>query len=746
MALDQSNRMLQLTTPLGENELLLTAFRGREEISDLFQFDLEMLSDNSAIAATDIVGKNVTFKLKLADDSIKHFNGFVARFAAGDEDDQGRRNYRAQVVPWLWFLTQRTNCRIFQQESVPDIIEKIFSDLGFSDYKLQLSGSHPSRDYCVQYRESDYQFIARLAKEEGIFFFFEHEDGKHTLVLGDDSGAYADCDETSVDYPRDYGSRAVADHITSWEHRYEFHTGKWAQTDYNFETPSTNLMTNSSTVVPVSDVDKYEKYDYPGVYGNTGDGRALTDLRMEEEEVQYDVVEGTSLCKSFFSGGKFSINHHRSSAEEGKSYVLVSVAHEAVEPAAYETGASVDRDYHNSFTCIPDSVSFRPYREVPRPFVQGVQTAIVVGPSGEEIYPDKYGRVIVQFHWDRDGKSDEHSSCWIRVAQVHAGKGFGGIDIPRIGEEVIVDFLEGDPDRPIITGRVYHSENMPPFGLPDKKTISGMKSKTYKGDGYNEFILDDTPGDELIRVHGQYDMDSTIENDLREHVLNNRSRDVAVDETVSVGSNQSISIGSNRTIDVGANHAETIGSNMTIGIGSNLSETVGINYSETVGAAMELTVGAVMTQTIGATFALSVGGSMSESVGSNRTASVGGSRKEQVSGKVTEKVGGDVAQQYGGKHTEKTSGNVTVKSGASMTLQAADQIVLKAGGASITLKKSGDITIKGTKITVNGSAKIVEKSAVISSEAQAKNLVKGAMVNVEASAVNTIKGALVKIN
>ena len=243
-----------------------------------------------------------------------------------------------------------------------------------------------------------------MAEEEGIFWFFEHADGKHTLVMADHKGAYVDCVENRVDYPHDYASRAMQDHITSWEHRYEFRTGKVAQTDYNFETPSTSLMTGSSTVVQISGADKYEFYDYPGIYGVKGDGSDLTDIRMEEEEVEHDVVEATSFCKTFTPGGKFTIKNHRSSSEEGKTFVVTSIQHSAVEPLAYETGMPEGLDYRNSFSCIPDSVVFRPPRITPKPFVQGVQTAIVTGPGGEEIFPDEFGRVKVQFHWDREGQ------------------------------------------------------------------------------------------------------------------------------------------------------------------------------------------------------------------------------------------------------------------------------------------------------------------------------------------------------
>jgi type VI secretion system secreted protein VgrG len=471
MALKQMNRLLKLKTPLGEDSLLLTGFRGHEEISRLFHFELDLISDDNGIAAAQIVGKNVTFSIDLADGSSRSFNGFVSRLFAGDEDLGGRRNYRAEVVPWLWFLTRTSDCRIFQNKTVPEIVEQIFKDLGFSDFETAgIRGSHPKRDYCVQYCETDFNFVSRLMEEEGIFYFFKHEDGKHSLVLADEKRAYKDCGEKEVDYPHHYGARAITDHITRWEHRYEFRTGKWSQTDYNFETPSADLMTNENSLVELPGVDKYEFYDYPGRYGKTADGRPLTRVRMEEEEVEHDVVEGESLCKTFTPGGKFKVRQHRSSSEEGKSYVITSIEHAAQEPLAYETGgAAAEFDYRNSFKCIPADVPFRPQRTTPKPREHGIQTAVVVGPSGEKIFPDKYGRVKVQFHWDRYGKKDENSSCWIRISFPWAGQGWGGVSLPHVGQEVIIAFEHGDVDRPIIVGRLYNAEQMPPLNLPAEK-------------------------------------------------------------------------------------------------------------------------------------------------------------------------------------------------------------------------------------------------------------------------------------
>jgi type VI secretion system secreted protein VgrG len=695
MAIDQATRLLNLQTPLGENELVLTSFSGREEMSRLFQFQLDMISDNNAITAADIVGKNITFSVVKQDDSPRHFNGFVSRFFAGDEDVEGRREYRAEVVPWLWFLTRTTDCRIFQNKKSTDIIEQIFQDLGFSDFEIQAKGNHPQREYCVQYRETDFNFVSRLMEEEGIFYYFAHEDGKHTLKIADSKSAYVDCEEKEVDYPKDRGSEAMEDHILSWEHRYEFRTGKVAHTDYNFKTPSTSLMTNEQTVMKLPGVSKYEFYDYPGLYGTTGDGQPLAKVRMEEEEAEHDVVDATGLCKTFTPGGKFTIREHVSSSEEGKKFVITSIEHVAYEPRGYETGTPEGPEYRNQFTCIPDSVTFRPARLTQKPFVRGPQTALVTGPAGEEIYPDEFGRVKVQFPWDREGKKDENSSCWVRVSQVHAGKGFGGIDIPRIGEEVIVDFLEGDPDQPIIIGRVYHAENMPPFGLPGSKNISGLKSNsTLGGGGYNEYVMDDTKGNELIREHGQYDKDSTIEHDLREHVLHDRSRDVTNNETILIGNNRSKHVKNNETTKVDANRTETVGKDETITINGNRTETVAKDE--------KITINGGRTESVAKDEKITISGGRTENVAKDESITIGASRTESVS--KNEQV------TVGEGRTHSVGKNDTLSVGKVLAVTAGDQISFTTGKASIVMKKDGTILISGKDITITGSGKITGKA------------------------------------
>jgi type VI secretion system secreted protein VgrG len=698
-AIDQGPRLLSIDTPLGDDVLVLQSFTGSEAFSSLFSFHLEMLSSNDAIAPPEIVSKSVTVRINLTDGSQRFFNGHVNQFIGGAMHTRELRHYRAEVVPWLWFLTRSTDCRIFQSKSAPQIIEQIFQDLGFSGFEMDLQGLHPERVYCVQYRESAFSFVSRLMEEEGMFYWFRQADGRHTLVIADHKGAYTDCPENEIEC---HPGSLTPDHISQWEHCYEYRSGKYDQTDYNFETPSSNLHTRTNTLIDLPQISSYELYDYPGGYQGKGDGESLTRIRMEEDEVPHDVVRCDSGCRSLHPGGKFTLTRHECSSEEGKGYVITSIQHSANDQTQLVAGG--ETYYENSFECIPDGVVFRPGQLTPRPKIRGPQTAVVVGPAGEEIYPDEYGRVKTQFHWDRKGKNDENSSCWVRVSQVHAGKGFGGIDIPRIGDEVIVEFLEGDPDRPIITGRVYNAEQMPPYPLPGKKVISGLKSNSTKGGGgYNEYVFDDSKGHELIREHGQFDKDSTIENDLREHVLHDRSRDVTNDETIVVGNDRSKSIGNNETTSVGVNRTEKVGSNEDITIGANRTEKVGSNESIDVGANRTRNVGKDEMVTVGATRTLTVADSQDTNVGTSHTESIGKDHSETIGKNQSSKIGENRSTSVGKDDA--------LQVGKNLVIDAGDSVVIKTGKASLSMKKDGTITIQGKDITVKGSGGINIKAS-----------------------------------
>jgi type VI secretion system secreted protein VgrG len=714
MPLTQKTRSLNLTSPLGEDVLLLTRFTGQESMSRLFSYQLDMISENNAVTAADIVGSNVTFSVKLQDDSRRYFNGFVSRLVAGREDLDGVRVYRAEVVPWLWFLTRTADCRIFQNKTVPQIIETIFSDLGFSGFEPNLRGNHKKWEYCVQYRETDFNFVSRLMEQEGIFYYFKHEDGKHTMVLADNKDAYATLPDDTIDYPQVTGPAAFKDHITDWTHHYEFRSGKYAQTDYDFEKPSTSLMTNTKSIVSLPGIDKFEIYDFPGIYSEKSDGEAETKVHMEEVEAAFDQVQGASLCRTFGVGCKFTIGEHPTDSEEGKTYVITSIEHSASESLPYAAGASeLEFSCTNRFTCIPSAIVFRPARITPKPRVTGVQTAIVVGPGGEEIFTDKYGRVKVQFHWDREGKKDENSSCWIRVAQNWAGKNWGIVFNPRIGQEVIVDFLEGDPDRPIIVGRIYNAEQMPPYALPGEQTKSTIKSRSSKGggtDNFNEIRFEDKKGSEQVLIHAEKNQDIEVENDETHWVGHDRKKTIDHDETTHVKHDRTETVDNNEKITIHGNRTETVDKNETITIHSNRTETVDKEEKITIGGGRteqvakdeKITIGASRTENVAKEETITIAGGRTESVAKNESITIGGGR--------TESVAKNESISVGDSRTTTVAKNDSLSVGKVLAISAGDEITLTTGKASITMKKDGTIVIKGKDITIEGSGKINGKA------------------------------------
>jgi type VI secretion system secreted protein VgrG len=584
----QANRLLSVETPLGKDVLLLKGFSGEEGLSRLFRYELVMLSENESIGAADIIGKQVTWCVQSREGSPRYFSGMVQRFTRSDVSLRGLRQYRAEVVPWLWFLTCTRNCRVFQKKTVVQIAEQLFGDLGWTDFESsQVKGTHDGLEYCVQYRESDYDFLARLLEREGIFYFFRHQEGKHTLVLADQKSAYADCVEKEVAY---FQKTATPRTITRWDHEFRFCSGKWAQTDYNFETPSTALLTNTTTVVDLPNASKYEIFDYPGGYAKTSEGTPLTDVRMEEEEASYETVSGESTCPTFTPGGKFMLNRHNVKSEEGKAYVITSIQHRGNDES-YDDEENSPSHYANKFTAIPAGVNFRPRRITPQPVVYGPQTAVVVGPSGDEIYVDKYGRVKVQFFWDRLGKKDETSSCWIRVAEHWAGKNWGTSFIPRVGQEVLVDFLDGNPDRPLVTGRVYNGEQMPPYALPANKTQSGMKTRSSTNgtaDNSNELRFEDKKGSEQIYFHAEKDFVREVENDDKLTVDHDQSIEIKNNrtETIKEG-NDTVTISKgNRTVTL------NMGNDMLTLKQGNQTTAINLGKSETTAmTSIELKVG-----------------------------------------------------------------------------------------------------------------------------------------------------------
>lgn len=505
----QQGRLIGIDTPLGADVLLLRSFTGTEGMNRIFHFHLDLLSTNFNLNFDDIMGRNVTVRVRIEDGSERCLNGHIVRFAQLPVEGHLAR-YEAVMAPWLWFLTRTADCKIFQEKSVPDILSELFDEYGFPDYELQLQGSYEPRTYCVQYRETDANFVMRLMEEEGIFFFFRHEDGRHVMVIGDNPSVHRTLPGQSqlrFEHVVGPGMERDEDVIFDWCYQHEYRTGKYALKDYNFETPSTDLLTQVESTIDQGGNKSYEVYDHPGDYLNRSRGDTLVRTRIEEEETPHEVVNGAGNCRVLAVGYKFDLIEH-DRQDQNREYLVTSVTHSAHSGAFIAGTQGEGATYANSFTCIPSRVHYRPLRVTPKPVVEGCQTAVVTGPAGEEIYTDKYGRIKVQFHWDRLGSHNERSSCWMRVAQLWAGKQWGAMYIPRIGHEVVVDFLEGDPDRPLITGSLYHAENMPHYDLPGFQTLAYIKSNSSKGRrGFNEIRFEDKTGSEQVFLHSEKRMD-----------------------------------------------------------------------------------------------------------------------------------------------------------------------------------------------------------------------------------------------
>jgi len=587
---------------LGDDDLLLDSFAGVERVSDPFSFVLRVLSDNSNLDIQSLLTKPVVATF-LLEGGQRHIHGNICRMKLLAAGADRMIAYEVEIVPWFWFLTLFSDCRIFQNMSVPDIVQKVFQDRGFTDFKTDLKGNYNPREYCVQYRETDFNFVSRLLEEEGIFYFFEHSPDKHTMVLADDVSAFAACPNlnestdapgppSSVRYAPSTGGSVDDDVVFALEAEYRVQTGTASLTDYDFTKP------NASLFATLKGKQKGEAYDYPGKYATKDDGDHYARVRLEEMEVGISTARGESNCMGFQSGYKFTLTGHN---REGANidYTLLTVEHSA-RNTSYMAGQMDPFEYRNRFEAIPNSVPFRPARRARKPRIEGTQTAVVVGKSSEEIWTDQYGRVIVQFFWDRQGNDDEKSSCWIRVAQGWAGKQWGFICIPRIGQEVIVSFLEGDPDRPIITGSVYNADQMPPYTLPDYQTKSTWKSMSSKGGGgFNELRFEDNKGSEQIFIHAEKDLHLRTKNDRYETILNNTNLNVTKDQFEQVGGDshvhvkqdQNIKIEGTYSLNSGQDHQEKAGTNFAVEAGTELHLKAGTNLVIESGTTLTLKVG-----------------------------------------------------------------------------------------------------------------------------------------------------------
>ncbi|RUU31539.1 MAG: type VI secretion system tip protein VgrG [Mesorhizobium sp.] len=753
-------RATVVQTPLGADLLTFTHLVGRDEISRCLAYTVGFVSSSPDIDPLKMLGGAVSIEGE--SDPKRWFSGLVSEFRLTRIEDR-LAYYEAAIRPWLWFLGNTTDCRIFQNMSVIEIVEEVFSKYSTAKFEKRLQGSYPPREYCVQYDETDLDFVQRLLEHEGILYFFEHDEGKHTLVLVDAMNKLKPAPgyEKVPYHFEGQGSRRDVEYITEWIPGSSVRPGAYVHTDYDFKKPGADLTAKSAQPFGHK-LAAGENYRQPGAHLEVGRGDSLAAIRREEIQAVHQRIAAVGTVRGLYSGCTFKLDGFPRE-DQNQEYLVVSAEYRLFDPG-YRAHADVESENFKVILGVaPTALAYRPPRITPRPIMRGPQTATVVGPSGEEIFTDKYARVKVQFHWDRLGKKDQNSSCFVRVSQTWAGSGWGFIQIPRIGQEVIVDFIEGDPDLPIITGRVYNASQMPPYGLPGSATQSGWKSDSSKGGGgYNELMFEDKAGSELVNFQAQkdhnllikndrtklvqHDQSDRIDHDAKHSVGHNLDEDVGNNKTVKVGVDQTTDIGNNDTETVGVNRSLTVGSNETIGIGSNSTETIGSNHTQTVGLVQTITVGAARVDSVGAAETRSVGAVQTNQIGASRSMTVGagqthtigaadnwtiaaaqsvqigtdqsfaigGAQSSQIGKARSAKIGADDATDVGGGHALKIgkgSGiqiaeDSSIKVGKNLVIEAGDSITLKCGDASITMKKDGTIVADGKDITIKGSGKI----------------------------------------
>lgn len=581
MLFNQASRLAKITSPLGPDVLLLNEMGGDEELGRLFSYELQLNSLDANIDLNQLLGKPMSVSLQLADGGERYFHGLVAR--CSQNIDQGQfASYQVTLRPWLWLLSRTSDCRIFQNLSIPQIIKQVFRDLGFSDFEDALSRPYREWEYCVQYRETSFDFVSRLMEQEGIYYFFRHEQDRHMLVLADAYGAHATVPGyTSVPYyPKDEQQRE-RDHMHNWHLVQQVQPGSLELNDYDFQRPSASIDVRSAMPRPHTAGD-YPLYDYPGTYVKSEDGEHYARTRIEALQTLHEQVEFSGNARGLGSGHLFSLTGF-SRRDQNREYLILGARYYITQERLESGGGAASAQFDSSLTCIDAQQSFRPLANTHRPIVKGPQTALVVGPKGEEIWTDQYGRVKVHFYWDRHDQSNENSSCWIRVSQSWAGKNWGSMQIPRIGQEVIVSFLEGDPDRPIITGRVYNAEQTVPYDLPENATQSGMKSRSSKGGSpanFNEIRMEDKKGLEQLYIHAERNQDIVVEVDESHSVGHDRNKSIGHNETVTIGNNRLRIVKQEDVLSVGQKKTDSISQSYVIEVGENLRLVCGESILE----------------------------------------------------------------------------------------------------------------------------------------------------------------------
>jgi len=705
----QDSRLIAINTPLGANVLLLKSFQMTDGLGRPFVCTCDVRSEKHDIEAKDIIGQPATVRVQQTDGKTKYINGVISRFSQEGTPAVKRINkYSLTIVPALWFLSRTADCRIFQAKSVPDVIKEVLQQFGVTNLELKVTATYDAREFIVQYRETAFNFVSRLMEEEGLFYFFNHENGKHTMVIADAPSIFKPAPGyEKIQFLQQDDDAGGHEHISRMTWECAALPGAFVLRDYDFKAPAKYLDGDTKTVQQKHSQKDFEVYDYPGFFEKQAEGERYVKVRMEESDATHEVHRFQGDTRGLTVGAKFKLFDFPIDAKN-KDYV-VTAAQLHGETEEYGSGGGgggggggkSDHAFHITFTAISATVPYRSARSSSKPSISGPQTAFVTGPSGEEIYVDEFGRVKVQFIWDRDGKGDEKSSCWIRVSQGWAGKKWGMVFLPRIGQEVIVEFLEGDPDRPIVTGRVYNggTEGQIPYKLPDFKTVSTIKSCTSKGGGgFNEIRFEDKKGEEEIFIHAEKDMQVRVKNDRTELTLNNQHLVVKKDQYTRIEQDRHSIIKRDRLEEIQRDNFQNIAGDSAVKIEKTLSLHVV----------------------------------------------------------------GDVAENFDANHHEMTKANIFYQA-TKIVLEGSENITLKVGDTTLAMTKDGlKIETKGkialdakdkitvvtvADFTVEATAKVgIKGTAGLTLESPAKADMKSALTTVSADGNLTLKGAMVMIN
>ena len=575
----QAERILRIDGLLGADDLLAETLVFREAINELFTGEIELRAKSDDLKPDQIVGKTCDISLELGDGQRRNWNALVTNMAVGPKVARGLQSYRLTLHPSMWLLSQRSDCRIWQDMSSIDVCEALMAEHGLPSPAVRGIVETPEKQhYSCQFNETDLAYLARRLEADGIFYFFTHETGQHVLNLGSHAAAYTGGEDVRFAH----GSTDL-NHINRFETSFAYTPGQRSARDWNFQTPSMVPEGGTPSLVKLPKNGDYELFEYPMVGGyGTGNASDAIDnasvtrqskLRMQASEADHRRVDGASNTRTLAAGAKFTPYDVANPSNSFDQHVILAIEHRATDQT-YETGGG-QPDYQNRFLALPADTPATPHRTTPRPRIDGTQVAIVAGPPDEEIHPDEYGRIKLWFPWDRRAKKDGSDSCWVRVTQNWAGAGWGGQVIPRIGMEVMVTYLDGDPDRPVVTGVVPNANQKVPYALPGNKTKSVFRTNTHKGQGFNELSFEDQANEELIYMHGQKDQQINI--------LNNRDKSIGQDQTETVGRDKSIAVGQDHVESIGRDARHNVGRDVLYNVAQNQQESFGKDHIHNVG-------------------------------------------------------------------------------------------------------------------------------------------------------------------